>query len=49
MQRDAKFGLIFGIVLVLVIAVVFSRQEPTSASQPDASFTKIAAGSAANR
>jgi hypothetical protein len=43
MQRDAKFGLVIGVVLVMVISVLFSRQEPTSATQPDlVSASKLA-------
>lgn len=45
MQRDAKFGLVMGVVLVLVIAVVFSRQEAATSAphptEPTVSTSKI--------
>jgi len=39
MQRDAKFGLVVGVVLVMVIAVVFSRQEPAMSAPQDSTPT----------
>jgi hypothetical protein len=39
MPSDAKFGLAVGVTLVIAVAVLFYRKEPTAAAPPTAPAT----------